>query len=252
MRNRVVAWVVLLGLPLALVLLLRSAPAVDARWEDRPAHFWIVLAAGVLNAALALAISEAGRRRRDARLLLIGLAFLVSAGFLGLHALATPGEIVSRRRTPGFVLATPVGLVLAGRARGGVGDRVRARRLAEDRAPRARAARRACSALIAAWAVVSLGRAAAAARCRQPVDVELPLAILAAAGIAAYGYAAFAYFRVWTRRRTVLAFVVAFAFALLAEALIVAVASLPTSWRMSWWEWHVLMAISFVAIAAAA
>ena len=49
-----------------------------------------------------------------------------------------------------------------------------------------------------------------------------------------------------------LAFAVAFAFGLLAEALIVAVLSLPTSWRLSWWEWHVLMAISFFAIAAAA
>src|SRR3954462_991853 len=111
--SRRVAWPVPLGRPLALVLLLRSAPAVDARWEDRPAHFWIVLAAGVLNAALALAITEAGRRRRDARLLLIGLAFLVSAGFLGLHALATPGEIVSGANA-GFVLATPVGLGLFG------------------------------------------------------------------------------------------------------------------------------------------
>src|SRR4051794_41560636 len=53
------------------------------------------------------------RRRRDARLLLIGLAFLVSAGFLGLHALATPGVLVDGR-SAGFVLATPVGLVLAG------------------------------------------------------------------------------------------------------------------------------------------
>src|SRR5262249_8978663 len=95
-------WVFPLSLPLALVILLRSAPDVDARWEDRPAHFWIVLSAGVLNAALALAITEAGRRRRDARLLLIGLAFLVSAGFLGLHALATPGEIVSGANA-GFV-----------------------------------------------------------------------------------------------------------------------------------------------------
>jgi adenylate cyclase len=109
----VIKWVFPLALPLALVILLRSAPAVDARWEDRPAHFWIVLAAGVLNGALALAITEAGRRRRDARLLLIGLAFLVSAGFLGLHALATPGEIVSGANA-GFVLATPVGLVLSG------------------------------------------------------------------------------------------------------------------------------------------
>ena len=60
------------------------------------------------------------------------------------------------------------------------------------------------------------------------------------------------YFKVWWRRRTPLAFAVAFAFALLAEALIVAVASLATSWQLSWWEWHVLMTIGFFAIAAAA
>ena len=57
--------------------------------------------------------ARAARRRRDARLLLIGLAFVVSAGFLGLHALATPGVIIDGKNA-GFVLATPVGLVLAG------------------------------------------------------------------------------------------------------------------------------------------
>src|ERR1700755_1025748 len=111
--SRLAPWGVAVALPLALVILLRSAPALDARWEVDPVHFWIVLAAGVVNAGLAVAISEAGRRRRDARLLLIGLAFLVSAGFLGLHALATPGVLVDGR-SAGFVLATPVGLVFAG------------------------------------------------------------------------------------------------------------------------------------------
>ena len=67
-----------------------------------------------------------------------------------------------------------------------------------------------------------------------------------------YGFASWSYFRVWDRRRTGLAFAVAFAFGLLAEALIVSVLSLPTSWRLSWWEWHVLMTISFFTIAAAA
>ena len=244
------AWLVPLGLPLALVIILRSAPAVDARWEDRPAHFWIVLAAGVLNAALALAITEAGRRRRDARLLLIGLAFLVSAGFLGLHALATPGEIVSGANA-GFVLATPVGLVLSGvlAAASAVEYGLEAS-LKIVRHSRALTA--AALGVIVAWAVVSLNQLPPLRDAITPSDATLPLAILAAGGIAAYGYAAFAYFRVWMRRRTLLAIVVAFAFALLAEALVVAVVSLPTSWRMSWWEWHVLMAIGFGAIAAAA
>ena len=113
MTTRLAPWAIALALPLALVILLRSAPKLDVRWEVDPVHFWIVLAAGVVNAGLAIAISEAGRRRRDARLLLIGLAFLVSAGFLGLHALATPNVVVDGG-SAGFVLATPIGLVLAG------------------------------------------------------------------------------------------------------------------------------------------
>src|SRR5215207_7228963 len=94
--SRIAAWATALALPIALIVLLRGAPA-----------------AGVLNAGLALAISESGRRRRDARLLLIGLAFLASAGFLGLHALATPGVFLEKGNA-GFVLATPIGLVVAG------------------------------------------------------------------------------------------------------------------------------------------
>jgi adenylate cyclase len=47
-----------------------------------------VLAAAVVSVVLGWSISSAGRRRRDARLFLISLACLSSAGFLGLHALA--------------------------------------------------------------------------------------------------------------------------------------------------------------------
>src|ERR671931_328353 len=52
-----------------------------------------------------------GRNRRDARLFLVSLACLSSAGFLGLHALATPGVLLGKNA--GFELATPVGLVVA-------------------------------------------------------------------------------------------------------------------------------------------
>lgn len=241
---------VALALPLALVILLRAAPALDVRWEQDPVHFWIVLAAGVANGALAVAISEAGRRRRDARLLLIGLAFLVSAGFLGLHALATPNVVVDGGNA-GFVLATPVGLVLAGAfaAASAVEYRLEAS-LKVVRA--ARGLLGAVLLVLAIWGIVS---AAGLAPLREPVtpdQVQLPLGALAVVGVGLYGYAAYAYFRLSQRRRTPLAFTVAFAFALLAEALIVAIASLPTSWRLSWWEWHVLMTIAFFAIAAAA
>src|SRR5262249_57834131 len=104
------AWAAVLVSPLVLVALFRAIPHVDERWENNPAHFWLVLATALVCLALAIAISEGGRRRRDARLLLIGLAFVVSAGFLGLHALATPGEHVSGQHA-GCVVPTLAGLV---------------------------------------------------------------------------------------------------------------------------------------------
>ena len=49
-----------------------------------------------------------------------------------------------------------------------------------------------------------------------------------------------------------LVFAVTLGFALLAEALVVVVVSLKTSWHLSWWEWHALMLLGFVSIATAA
>jgi adenylate cyclase len=246
----VVVWGLALVLPLALVVVLRAAPALDVRWEDRPAHFWIVLAAGALNAVLALAVTEAGRRRRDARLLLIGLAFLSSAGFLGLHALATPGEVVGGP-TAGFVLATPVGLAAAGAL--AAASAVEYRLDASLRiVRRSRALTAVVLAVIAAWTIVSLAELPPLRDSVTPQQVELPLGLLAGVGVPLYAYASVAYLRVWARRRSRLALAVALAFALLAEALVVAVAALAASWHLSWWEWHVLMAIGFAAIAGAA
>jgi adenylate cyclase len=98
--------------PIALLALLRLAPDADRRWENQSAHFWLVLAAALLALGLGYAVSMAARRRRDARLFLISLAFMASAGFLGLHALATPTVLLGKNA--GFELATPVGLVVAG------------------------------------------------------------------------------------------------------------------------------------------
>jgi class 3 adenylate cyclase len=249
-RGRGVAWAAAFALPLALVALLRGTPAIDERWEHHPAHFWIVFSAGVASAGLALAISEAGRRRRDARLLLIGLAFLVSAGFLGLHALATPGVLVSGKNA-GFTLATPVGLIGAGAF--AAASAVEFKLETSLRIVRSsRLLLGLVLAVIAAWAAVSLAELPPLRDAVAPEDVSAPLGAAAAVGVVLYLYAAFAYFRVWRRRGSRLAFAVAFAFALLAEALIVVVVALPTSWRLSWWEWHGLMTVAFVSMAGAA
>jgi hypothetical protein len=71
-------------------------------------------------------MSTAARRHHDARLFLVALAFLTSAGFLLLHALATPGV---SSRTPMRVSTWP--------ARGPRSRRLRRVGLPFDR-PRAR------------------------------------------------------------------------------------------------------------------
>ena len=73
---------------------------------------------------------------------------------------------------------------------------------------------------------------------------------LAVAGIALFALAAAGYFRIYRRRGATFVFAVTFALALLAEAMVVI--AWARNWRVSWWEWHVLMLVAFVAIAVAA
>src|SRR5690349_24005693 len=94
------------------LIVLLAAPGTDVHWEHHPAHFWLVLSSALTSAVLAYATGDSARRRSDARLFVVALAFLAAAGFLGLHALATPGVLLEKR-TAGFVLATPVGLFVA-------------------------------------------------------------------------------------------------------------------------------------------
>jgi class 3 adenylate cyclase len=243
-------WAVTILLPLGLVVALRGWPQVDERWENHPAHFWLVLVTALVCLGLAIAITEGARRRRDARLLLIGLAFVVSAGFLGLHALATPAVLVEGRNA-GFVLATPIGLVLAGGFAAASAIEYRLERSIWI-VRHGRLFLALVLAVIGGWAAVSLAEVPPLRDAILPEDLETPLAVIAAVGAVFYAAAAVLYLRVFLRRRSALALAVALAFTLLAEALVVVAVSVKTSWQLSWWEWHGLMTVAFVAIAVAA
>src|SRR6476469_8486827 len=103
---------VALAIPILGLVLLLTVPSLDVHWEHHPSHFWLVSAVALLNVALGLVVSEIARRSRDERLFLISMVLLTSAGFLALHALATPGVLLTGPNA-GFVLATPAGLLLA-------------------------------------------------------------------------------------------------------------------------------------------
>jgi adenylate cyclase len=240
-------WGVAALTPLGLLLLLLVAPDADRRWENQSAHFWLVLTAALLALGLGYAVSMAARRRRDARLFLISLAFMASAGFLGLHALATPTVLLGKNA--GFELATPVGLVVAGVLAAASTFELRPSRAAAVMR-RAGLLTGALAALLLVWGVVSVAE-------WPPLDE--PLAIeqldgwqlgLAVAGVALFSLAALGYFRLYRRRRAGFVFAVTLAFLLLAEAMIVI--AWARNWQLSWWEWHVLMLVSFGVIALAA
>lgn len=238
-------WLLLLVLPLLGLILLISRPELDLEWKHQPSHFWLVLTVAAVNVALAYFTNEAAMRRGDARLVLISLAFGTSAGFLGLHALATPGVLLPASNL-GFVIATPVGLTIAA----GLAA-ASALPLAGPRGGwvlrRARAFRIGLVVVLAIWGVASLLRLPPFAAEAPPAEVAPPLRAGAAVAVALYAFAAWHFTRLFLARQRPLLLAIVVALVLLAEAMITVVFS--RDWHLSWWEWHVLMAIAFGTMA---
>ena len=237
-----------LVLPLIGLALLIAQPELDMAWEHHPAHFWLVLSAAAINVVLAYVTNIAAGRYRDARLTLLSLAFLSSAGFLGLHALATPGVLLDSPNI-GFTIATPVGLIIAS-----VFAAASATPLA---GPRAMEVLRVRGLLL--WGLIALmvGWAAFSIAQLPPLDGPPPpregggvLDVLSIAAIALYGFAAWRLLQFWRYRGGEILLAMAAAVVLLAEALIAILVS--RNWHASWWEWHLLLLAAFLTIALAA
>lgn len=245
-----VPWVVpvAVALPLIGLAMLIFRPELDLEWEHHPAHFWIVLLTAAVSVALAYVTNVAAGRYRDARLVLISFAFLSAAGFLGLHALATPGVLVEKPNA-GFSIATPVGLGLA--------SIFAAASTSVIAGPGAQGVLRArpvilagLLGLMALWGVLSLANL-------PPLDGPPPategVGLLAALGVISIGLYAFASlrtYRLYRQRGGTILLTIAVALVLLAEAMIAVVVS--RNWQLSWWEWHVLMLAAFGLIALGA
>lgn len=236
-----------LATPVVGLALLLAEPSIDKHWDHQPSHFWLVLAAAAIAAALGWSVGTSARRRADARLFLVSMSFVSSAAFLGLHALATPRVLIAHPNA-GFVVAVPVGLFIAAgfavwsaialegaRARWVMGhtDSMRLTLLA-------------VVALWAVWSVIELPPL------DDPSPIESGSPLMLAVGVptaVAFAVAAWRYLVIGRRRRAGLLVAVAAAWVLLAQtALAVA---LTESWRVSWWIWHILMVAAFASIATA-
>jgi adenylate cyclase len=237
-----------LVLPLIGLAVLIARPEFDLHWEHHPSHFWLVLIAAAVNVVLAYVTNVAAGRYRDARLTLVSLAFLASAGFLGLHALATPGVLLPDANI-GFAIATPVGLIIA--------SAFAAASATPLAGPRAMDVLRARTALL--WGLIAFMVLWAFASIAQvpPLDGPPParegagiLDVLSIVAVGLYGFAAWQLARQFQRRGGTILLAMVAAIVLLAEALIAMVVS--RNWHFSWWEWHLLLLAAFATIALAA
>lgn len=238
---RAVVWVFHLALPLAGLWLLLARPHLDVEWNHPAGHFWLVLIVAATCTALGVWVSVAARHRSDARLVLVSMTFLASAGFFTLHALATPG-VLTPGANLGFDLAQPVGLMIGagfaavsslrldgGRAAGVLRHQVKLWA--------------GLGGLCFAWAVVSLSDLPPLNRPPGARDLEGWLVVFALAAIAGFVLAALRYYLLYRRSPSAMLISIITAFVLLAEANVAVIVA--SKWHLSWWEWHVLLVFAF-------
>lgn len=244
---RVGVWVGHMALPLLALWLLLAQPDLDVTWQHRPSHFWLVMVVAAVNVGLSLQVLRAARSRGDARLLLAGYAFMVAAGFLLLHALATPGVIVSSPNS-GFEIATPVGLAAASvfflLASVDYSTSVSQRLVSRDTA-----IRWVLVGAMVVWGVLSVAELPPLA---EPIGEQAvgPLRWMAIVAIALYSLAAVRFFVSHRRKPSVMLVALITGAVLLAEAM--ATIIWARSWQLSWWLWHLLMAAGFGFVAYSA
>ena len=231
-------------IPLAGLALLLNVPQLNVHWEHHPAHFWLVLLAAGLSAVLAYVTGAAALRRGDPRVLFISLAFLSAAGFLGLHALATP-KVLLDTPNAGFTLATPVGVAL-----GSVFAVLSSLNFSGDRVASAmrwgRWLRAGLLTLMALWAAASVLRLPPLQARSMPEVADGILTALAIPAVLLYGIAAARFLRLWWEHPSLMVLSMISSYVLLGEAMIALV--FAQNWELAWWEWHVLLLAAFVLV----
>ena len=230
-------------------LLLRSQ--LDPHFVNARLHFVLFGLVGAVAFALGFAAGEAANRRGDARVLLLSLAFMATGGFMGLHALGTPGILFSADYA-GFKIAIPVGLLVsavfaAGSAfvdlRPGFAPLViRHRRLL----------RVGVLMVMGTWFVWTVANLPPLRGPNSEAARGSLLAVMAIVGTIVYAASAARYWSIFRNRPHLLPAAVIACFVLLSEALIGVAVTGERKWHASWWEWHGLIVTAYLIIGFAA
>ena len=246
-----VAGLVAVLLPLVGLVSLLLREQLDPHFENPRAHFVIFGVVGAVAFALGYAAGEAANRRGDARVLLLSLAFMTTGGFMGLHALGTPGVLFSQSHA-GFQIAIPVGLLLSSAFAAGSafvdGRPAMASRLIRHRA-RLRGAVLITITAWFVWTVVDLPPL------RGPNSEAASGSVLGAMALVAtivYAVSAARYWSIFRDGPKLLPVAVCACFLLLSEAMIGVAVTGERKWHASWWEWHGLIVLAYLIIGFAA
>ncbi|GII96240.1 adenylate/guanylate cyclase domain-containing protein [Sinosporangium siamense] len=245
---RVFVWLIHLAAPmLGLWLLLAYPTQLNIKWEHNHGHFWLILLIAAVNVVLGLMISQAAASRGDARLLLVSLLFLSSAGFFVLHALSTP-KIILPGGNVGFDLAQPVGMTIASVFAfiSALPLRARAARLVLKLQMPLRAG---LVLVLVGWGVASLvpGLTPLSAK---PTEAGAGLGVYSLGAVVLFAGASLLMYLLYRRRPSTMLISLVTAYALLAEAMIAGMSQ--RNWALSWWEWHLLLLFAFMFVAYSA
>jgi class 3 adenylate cyclase len=239
------------ALPLVGFVSLLLREQLDLNWSNHRAHFTVFLAVGAGVVLLGFAAGGAAKRRDDARVLLISLAFLATGGFLGLHALGTAGVLFTHEYA-GFKVANPVGLVLAA-VFALASAFVDLRPSFASITVRHRVAlRRGVLTAMVVWFVWTVTELPPFREPGSEGGAHSLVAVLAGFGLVAYAAAAARYWYVYRGRITLLPASVIACFVLLAEAMIGVAVTGERAWHASWWEWHGLIVTAYAMVSYAA
>ena len=234
-------------LPLAGLASLLSRSHLDPHIENYRLHFVVFGIVGATAFLLGYAAGEAANRRGDARVLLLSLAFMATGGFLGVHALGTPGILFMEERG-GFQVAIPVGLLVAAvfATASAFID------LRPDLTPWLIRRRT----LLRGAVLLSMGAWFAWASVRLPpfhgsgteaATDGLVLAI-AVVGTTMYAVSAVRYWSLYRHSWNLLPAAVIACFVLLSEAMVGVAVTGERKWHASWWEWHGLIVSAYLVI----
>ncbi|MFC5835753.1 adenylate/guanylate cyclase domain-containing protein [Nonomuraea insulae] len=245
---RGVVWGIHLAVPLLGLWLLLAQPRLNVPWQHNASHFWMIILVAGINVVLGVLISEASRRRQDARLFLVSMVFLSSAGFFFLHGLATP-EVILPTGSVGFDLGQQVGLSIASAfafASALPLDEKAARSVLGSQ----HFIRAVLFGFMVLWGIASLVEGLTPLS-EPPLASPIDWLVWASVpGLLLYAAASVMMFLLHRRRPSAMLISLITAYALLAESMIAGMSQL--NWHLSWWEWHILLTLAFVFVAYSA